>query len=95
MVQATADGILLKPVTAALIKHGRGILTRKPCGKPLADEWAEHNKQADIDADFKARLKISLADAFAAALAKEKKAELVMGLSYGIGGPIFVPAWTE
>jgi predicted nucleic acid-binding protein len=30
-------------------------------------------------ADFKARFKISLADAFAAALAKEKKAQLVTG----------------
>jgi ribonuclease VapC len=34
---------------------------------------------ADAAADFKARYKISLADAFAAALAKEKKAELVTG----------------
>jgi predicted nucleic acid-binding protein len=34
---------------------------------------------ADMAADFKARFKISLADAFAAALAKEKKAELVTG----------------
>ena len=34
---------------------------------------------ADTAADFKARLKMSLADAFAAALAKEKKAELVTG----------------
>jgi predicted nucleic acid-binding protein len=34
---------------------------------------------ADIAADFKARHKISLADAFAAALAKDKKAELVTG----------------
>ena len=34
---------------------------------------------ADIAADFKARFKISLADAFAAALAKEKKADLVTG----------------
>jgi predicted nucleic acid-binding protein len=33
----------------------------------------------DIAADFKARFKISLADAFAAALAKEKKAELITG----------------
>lgn len=32
---------------------------------------------ADTAADFKARFKLSLADAFAAALAKEKKAELV------------------
>ena len=34
---------------------------------------------ADVAADFKARFKISLADAFAAVLAKEKKAELVTG----------------
>lgn len=32
---------------------------------------------ADTGADFKARFKLSLADAFAAALAKEKRAELV------------------
>jgi predicted nucleic acid-binding protein len=34
---------------------------------------------ADVAADFRAKFKISLADAFAAALAKEKKAELVTG----------------
>jgi len=34
---------------------------------------------ADAAADFKARFKLSLADAFAAALAQEKKAELVTG----------------
>lgn len=34
---------------------------------------------ADIAADFKARHKVSLADAFAAALAKDRKAELVTG----------------
>jgi predicted nucleic acid-binding protein len=34
---------------------------------------------ADDAADLKARFKISLADAFAAALAKEKKAELITG----------------
>ena len=34
---------------------------------------------ADLAADFKARFKMSLADAFAAALAKEKKAELITG----------------
>ena len=34
---------------------------------------------ADLAADFKARLKLSLADAFAAALAKQKNAELVTG----------------
>ena len=34
---------------------------------------------ADMAADFKERFKISLADAFAAALANEKKAQLVTG----------------
>lgn len=34
---------------------------------------------ADLAAGFKARYKLSLADAFAAALAREKKAELVTG----------------
>ena len=34
---------------------------------------------ADSAADFKARVKMSLADAFAAALTKERKAELVTG----------------
>lgn len=36
-------------------------------------------EQADTAGDFKARFKLSLADAFAAALAKEKKAEFVTG----------------
>src|SRR6266487_6432942 len=45
VVQATPEGILLKPVTAALIKRGRGIIRRKPGDKPLAQEWAEQKKQ--------------------------------------------------
>jgi AbrB family looped-hinge helix DNA binding protein len=45
VLTATADGILLKPVTAALIKRGRGILKRKPGEKPFAEEWAEQKKQ--------------------------------------------------
>jgi ribonuclease VapC len=36
-------------------------------------------KLADLAADFKARHRMSLADAFAAALAKERKTELVTG----------------
>ena len=44
VVQATPEGILLKPMTAALIKRGRGILKR-PGGKPLTEDWAEHKKQ--------------------------------------------------
>ncbi len=34
---------------------------------------------SDLAADFKARHKLSLADAFAAALAKERKADLITG----------------
>ena len=34
---------------------------------------------AEVAADFKARFRLSLADAFAAALAKERRAELVTG----------------
>ena len=45
VVQATPEGILLKPMTAALIKRGRGILKRTPGGKPLTEKWAEHKKQ--------------------------------------------------
>lgn len=45
VVQATPEGILLKPVTAALIKRGRGILKRKTNDKSLAEEWTEHKKQ--------------------------------------------------
>ncbi len=62
--------------------------------KDGANAWAEAEKilqslpiefnstdrlLADCAADFKARFRISLADAFAAALAKSKNAELVTG----------------
>jgi ribonuclease VapC len=50
------------------------ILTSLPIEFHPADR-----RLADIAADFKARHKISLADAFTAALAKERKAELVTG----------------
>ena len=45
VVQATPEGILLKPVTAALIKRGRGILKRTQGGKSLLADWAEHQEQ--------------------------------------------------
>jgi ribonuclease VapC len=47
-------------------------------GLPI-DFHSTNRGLADIAADFKARFKISLADAFAAALAKERKADLVTG----------------
>ena len=40
---------------------------------------AADRELADLAADFKSRYRLSLADAFAAALAKAKKAELVTG----------------
>jgi AbrB family looped-hinge helix DNA binding protein len=45
VVQATSEGILLKPVSATLIKRGRGILKRKPGEKPFVEQWAEHKKE--------------------------------------------------
>jgi len=47
-------------------------------GLPI-DFHSTNRALADTAADFKARFRMSLADAFAAALAKEKKAELVTG----------------
>lgn len=47
-------------------------------GLPI-DFHSTTREMADTAADFKARFKMSLADAFAAALAKEKKAELLTG----------------
>jgi len=45
VVQATPEGILLKPVTTALIRRGRGILKRKSGDRPFSEEWAEHKKR--------------------------------------------------
>ncbi|MGO9827168.1 MAG: AbrB/MazE/SpoVT family DNA-binding domain-containing protein [Terriglobales bacterium] len=45
VVQATPEGILLKPVTAALIRRGRGILKRAPGHGSLTEDWAEHKKR--------------------------------------------------
>jgi AbrB family looped-hinge helix DNA binding protein len=45
IVEATAEGILLKPVTAVTIRRLRGILKRKPGEKPFAEEWAEHKRE--------------------------------------------------
>ena len=44
-VVATPEGILLKPVTAAMIKRGRGIARRKPNDKPFDQWWAEHKAE--------------------------------------------------
>ena len=45
VVQATPEGILLKPVTAATIRRLRGILKRKPGDESFDQEWAEHKRE--------------------------------------------------
>ena len=45
VVQATPEGILLKPVTRWAIERGFALLKRKPGGKSLNEEWAEHKKR--------------------------------------------------
>jgi AbrB family looped-hinge helix DNA binding protein len=45
VVQATPEGILLKPVTKWAIHRGFGLLKRKPGDKPFAEEWAEHKRE--------------------------------------------------
>lgn len=45
IVEATPEGILLKPVTAVTIRRLRGILKRKPGDKPFAEEWSEHKRE--------------------------------------------------
>jgi AbrB family looped-hinge helix DNA binding protein len=42
VIEATPEGILLKPVTKHAIARLRGILRRKPGERPLPEEWAEH-----------------------------------------------------
>ena len=44
-VEATPEGILIKPVTRWAIERGYGLLKRKPGGKPFAEEWAEHKRE--------------------------------------------------
>ena len=47
IVEATPDGILLKPVTKWAIERGHGLLKRerKPGEKPFAKWWAEYKAE--------------------------------------------------
>jgi len=45
LVTATAEGLLIKPVTRNAIDRLRGILKRKPGGKSFAAEWAGHKRE--------------------------------------------------
>ena len=45
VVQATPEGILLKPVTSVTIRRLRGILKRDSEEKPFDEEWAQHKSE--------------------------------------------------
>ena len=45
IVQATEEGILLKPITSVSIRRLRGMLKRKPGESTLTEEWSEHKRQ--------------------------------------------------
>ena len=60
------------------LEPGTAEIARELPTLPIEFHAADHGL-AELAADYKARFKISLADAFAAALAKDRKAELVTG----------------
>lgn len=45
IVQATPEGILLRPITRASVKRLRGMLKKAPGERPLAEEWAQHRAE--------------------------------------------------
>ena len=45
VVQATPEGILIKPVNRWAIERGFGLVKRKPGGKSFQEEWAEHKRE--------------------------------------------------
>jgi AbrB family looped-hinge helix DNA binding protein len=58
VVQATPEGILLKPITGAAIKRARGILKRKPGEKPFRRWWSEYkNEEKALEEARYARLR--------------------------------------
>ena len=71
---AEAKYMILRKDGAQAWAHAADILVALPVEFHPADR-----ELADVAADFKARFSLSLADAFAAALAKNHKAELVTG----------------
>jgi AbrB family looped-hinge helix DNA binding protein len=45
VVQATPEGILLKPITAVSIRRLRGLLKRKPGDEPFDRWWANYKAE--------------------------------------------------
>ena len=71
---AEAQYMILRKDGAEAWADAARILSALPIEFHPADR-----RLADLAADFKARFRLSLADAFAAALAKQQRAELVTG----------------
>lgn len=44
IIEATSEGILLRPITAISIRRLRGILKRQPGDRPLAQEMAAYKQ---------------------------------------------------
>jgi AbrB family looped-hinge helix DNA binding protein len=88
VVQATPEGILLKPVTAALIRRGRGILKRKPGDKPLAEEWAGH--KSDRTRPLKMKKKRPSVFAAAVGRALRRSARVARKTARAHGTPIYL-----
>ena len=50
IVQATPEGILLRPITRASVQRLRGILKKAPGDRPFAEEWAQHrSEEMDVE----------------------------------------------
>ena len=45
VVQATPEGILLKPITTASIRRLRGLIKRKPGDEPFNQWWAKYKAE--------------------------------------------------
>lgn len=45
VVEATPEGILLRPLTKLRIRQLRGVLKARPGEKPWAQVWAEHKAE--------------------------------------------------
>lgn len=53
IVEATPEGILLRPITRSTVKRLRGILKKASGDRPLAEEWAQHHAEQMAAEDSK------------------------------------------
>jgi AbrB family looped-hinge helix DNA binding protein len=45
VIEATPNGILIKPITRSYIASLRGSLKRNPHEKPFTERWADHKRE--------------------------------------------------